>query len=309
MKVPFGCNPDDLEGYGSQRYTDADVPSICKPWKGYLTSADGVSNLLETKNSFCKRTCKYNNEVTRTKIKCRCTRKEKVCSYQIKIKATKEWVPWKSLDDSGNPIVPYDTCVPGTTSQWNEWGSWSACSATCGAGAHVRRRDCMGTFCEGSDTESKPCLDYNSSCHIGYGKTFYPFGSPGARYHEGEYCIFPTEGWFEQQVDGTQVKVELNCSDSDHNVNTHDNYVIAGRGDVCQLVCTAENGDNYRPRAKTGSDSFTCSTPIPMEMYDDMCYRNPFVTGNEMHQQCVSDWIDQGFDLRDQTTTLATDDM
>ena len=306
MKVPFGCNPDDLEGYGSHRNTAADVPSVCKPWKGYLTSADG--HPLEGKNSSCKRTCKYNNEVTTVKIKCKCTR-EKVCSYQIRIKASREWVPWKSLDDSGNPIVPYDTCVLGTTSQWNEWGGWSSCSASCGAGAHLRRRECTGTFCEGSDTESKPCLDYNSSCHHwSNGNLFYPFSSV-VPYYQGEYCIFPTEGWFEQQLDGTQVKVELNCSGSDHHVHKYDNNIIAARGTVCQLVCTAENGDDYRPRAKTGSDSLTCSNPIPMEMYDDMCYRNPWVSGNEMHQQCVSDWIDQGFDLRDETTDHISDDM
>lgn len=50
--------------------------------------------------------------------------------------------------------------------QWSDWGAWSSCSQTCDSGVSIRTRLCNnppkspgGKDCEGSSSETKPCLD------------------------------------------------------------------------------------------------------------------------------------------------------
>ena len=47
---------------------------------------------------------------------------------------------------------------------FTQWAQWSSCSKTCGNGLMYRSRTCSnplpqfgGKFCEGNDTESRPC--------------------------------------------------------------------------------------------------------------------------------------------------------
>ena len=46
------------------------------------------------------------------------------------------------------------------TSQWQGWGEWSHCSLSCGNGARIRARACIGGHgsCSGEWTETKDCL-------------------------------------------------------------------------------------------------------------------------------------------------------
>ena len=151
-------------------------------------------------NSYCQRTCGYTQKVTENKIKCKCVGRNKVCTYQIRV--GRNWLDWKARDATGTPYVPFDQCVPTTpvattttpmattttpvtttttpvltkttpapttttratvVSNWNEWASWGACSATCGAGERVRKRTCQDGSCTGSDMELSPCVDYRST--------------------------------------------------------------------------------------------------------------------------------------------------
>ena len=124
------------------------------------------------------------------------------------------------------------------------------------------------------------------------------------KYNEGEYCIFPSygKGWFDKELDGTRVQMGVECSGPDqYDAGDH---VYARSGSDCKLVCKADNGQTYRP--KTGSDTFTCSNPIPIQMYSDNCYSSPFKSDGVFHDQCVEDWIEQGLNLVDQTLTYST---
>ena len=50
--------------------------------------------------------------------------------------------------------------IPVTPSQWQGWGEWSHCSLSCGNGARIRARACIGGHgsCSGEWTETKDCL-------------------------------------------------------------------------------------------------------------------------------------------------------
>ena len=47
--------------------------------------------------------------------------------------------------------------------QWQEWGSWSECSASCGEGSQLRARACSGALfggdeqCSGESSEAREC--------------------------------------------------------------------------------------------------------------------------------------------------------
>ncbi|XP_025102148.1 adhesion G protein-coupled receptor B1-like [Pomacea canaliculata] len=54
-------------------------------------------------------------------------------------------------------------CVP-THGQWNDWGSWSSCSVSCGEGTRTRLRTCSEPnacgHCEGNNVTEEYCNDY-----------------------------------------------------------------------------------------------------------------------------------------------------
>jgi len=215
------------------------------------------------------------------------------------------WVGFNDVDNAGKPYI--DECEPTEITEWNNWGHWSACPATCGVGYQTRSRTCPGDYCEGDGTESKACVDYKStSC--GASGSWYPFNwNHSVKFNEGNYCIFPSygKGWFDQELDGTRVQIGVECTGDD----THDmgDHVIAAKGSQCKLVCKADNGEEYRTKNIDGRAAFTCSNPIPIQMYPKgACYRNPFKSENEYHEQCVTEWLDQGMTLRDATLTLST---
>ena len=49
--------------------------------------------------------------------------------------------------------------------QWQDWGEWSECTATCGKGLKMRARPCFNPesggekVCPGSSTEVEECED------------------------------------------------------------------------------------------------------------------------------------------------------
>ena len=55
-----------------------------------------------------------------------------------------------------------------TTPEWNSWGEWSGCSASCGGGSQYRQRTCnthCGVCqCQGPATEQREC-NTQSCCH------------------------------------------------------------------------------------------------------------------------------------------------
>ena len=67
----------------------------------------------------------------------------------------------------------------------------------------------------------------------------------------------------------------IECSGNDqYNLGDH---VIASSGTSCQFQCKSENGEKYRPNIdQKRNDKFSCLTPIPIQMYSENCYRNPF---------------------------------
>ncbi|KAI8492359.1 hypothetical protein Bbelb_298120 [Branchiostoma belcheri] len=83
-------------------------------------------------------------------------------------------------DSDGDGIeTGYDVCKTGRCPDWGAWGSWSACTASCGPGDRERARQCdmtgaePGATCPGDDigvgvdTEEEPCN--NGPCPEGEG--------------------------------------------------------------------------------------------------------------------------------------------
>ena len=54
--------------------------------------------------------------------------------------------------------------------RWTEWDEWECCSASCGEGTMSRFRKCIDDYgtesdsCNGTDTESMTCIQWNESC-------------------------------------------------------------------------------------------------------------------------------------------------
>lgn len=87
-------------------------------------------------------------------------------------------------------------------------------------------------------------LYFESSCEYLKNVNYYiPFPTRSSQYDTGKYCVFPIKGWFDQDVDGIQVKIELDCAGSDEYITYYDNHVIASPGTECELLCSADNGD------------------------------------------------------------------
>ena len=61
-------------------------------------------------------------------------------------------------------------CILGT---FNEWGTWSSCSVTCGSGTRSRSRTCPGPHqCQGDTTESDTCPD-NPTCYSEFSHIYF----------------------------------------------------------------------------------------------------------------------------------------
>ena len=49
--------------------------------------------------------------------------------------------------------------TPSVEPEWQQWGSWSQCTSSCGEGVRIRARACSGSDqqCLGDSTEAKAC--------------------------------------------------------------------------------------------------------------------------------------------------------
>ncbi|ULT80297.1 hypothetical protein L3Y34_010696 [Caenorhabditis briggsae] len=113
------------------------------------------------------------------------------------------------------PVVPAfnpeqtTCCDPEKTGLWNDWGSWSTCSATCGGcGTQSRNRTCAsapyGCPCTGDSLETQSCgkqvCTTGSQCCAG---KFVATGYDGAQYCQDstpETCAGTWTEW--AQIDG-----------------------------------------------------------------------------------------------------------
>lgn len=92
--------------------------------------------------------------------------------------------PWCLNSEGTNPrggLCEIPTCPVAVDGGWSEFGEWSACSAECGGGTHMRSKTCTnpssengGKECEGDSEEtdicnSQPCSDHEYS-GAGYSK-------------------------------------------------------------------------------------------------------------------------------------------
>merc|ERR1719508_461379 len=73
---------------------------------------------------------------------------------------------------------------------WSWWSQWDYCSATCGGGIQLRRRECsnpapqnMGEFCKGDNVDSRNCN--NIPCD---GGTLVPIDGGWGLWKEWEAC-------------------------------------------------------------------------------------------------------------------------
>ena len=71
-----------------------------------------------------------------------------------------------------------DNCVAAIDAEWQEWGHWSQCTASCGQGSKVRARacsepafggneQCPGNYTEAENCETSKCPGSSHRCSLG----------------------------------------------------------------------------------------------------------------------------------------------
>ena len=157
---------------------------------------------------------------------------------------------------------------------FNEWGTWSSCSVTCGTGTRSRSRTCPGPHqCQGDTTESDTCPD-NPTCYSEFSHIYF-----------GQKINF----WSRHKLNFTRIfwtnlKIWYNC------------YILDAWGEwsSCSVTC----GSGTRTRTRTCPDSMCSASDAASET--DTCPSNPtcysklqrntrwyiFVTYNEI----TGDW-------------------
>ncbi|CAD6191168.1 unnamed protein product [Caenorhabditis auriculariae] len=154
------------------------------------------------------------------------------------------------------PCVMYD---PQPTPEWNAWGAWSSCSASCGGGSMTRTRvcnngcsvcQCVGSSSETQVCNSQPCCTWTawsswSACSTSCGNNGVITRSRQCSCYSG--CVGTSN---EQQPCSNQPACPTTCS-------------------TCQ--------PQYNPPPPPPPPCTTCSAPVPPPVTCTTCNQQPTI--------------------------------
>jgi len=236
---------------------------------------------------------KFSTESSCKKLKQTCTKLKNKCTWKFNgalgnsnnAKTCKNKLGWyKNRKVEDHCKITCKKCAHG---KWTNWGSYGACTKTCGGGTKTKTRTCTnpapfggGDTCPGSDSSSTSCntddcpingnwatwgvwTTCTSTCGPNGTRTRDRTCTDPAPLHGGDDCSSTISGDLETESCNT----EINCP-------VHGDWATWGVWTECTSTC-GPNGTRTRDR--------TCTDPTPLYGGDDC---NSTISGNLETETC-----------------------